>query len=92
VPSALITPFGSLSHDGLFGERIQQQRLLLGYTQRDLALLTGIHCNTIHHWEIGKHHPRNGKKVRLLAEALRVEVAWLLWGEEGPDGSHRSHH
>lgn len=59
------------------GERVRQARLLRGYSQTDLARVSGVHKDTISTIELGKHTPHPSTQRR-LAEGLGIEVAELL--------------
>lgn len=54
----------------------KQLRLLLGLTQAEIAILTGVHPNTVSGVERGKHGPSRHLKSRL----------WLLAKQRGFDG------
>jgi DNA-binding XRE family transcriptional regulator len=83
----LETRTGGLGHDGLFGQRLRQRRLLKGWRQADLARKAGMSKNgnrTLQDWERGFSSPRVGGRIVRVAEALGVEVQWLLWGDDEP--------
>jgi XRE family transcriptional regulator, fatty acid utilization regulator len=87
MTSTLITRTGGLNHDGLFGQRLRQRRLLKGWRQVDLAREAGMSKSgerSIQDWERGFSSPRVGGRIVRVAEVLGVEMQWLLWGEEEP--------
>ena len=68
-----------------FGKRLRHRRMLLGYSQEELALISGKRNRQrlISRWEKGLTHAVTGPALREVAEALRVTPGYLLWGEEG---------
>ena len=68
-----------------FAVRLAGHRNASGYTQKELADLTGVSLRTIQNWESLDHdkstEPR-GKDLRKLCEVLRVSIAELM-GREG---------
>jgi transcriptional regulator with XRE-family HTH domain len=59
------------------GERLKEERLLRGWSQRDLAREAGTTAETISSIETGQHEPRPST-LRKLAEGLGVEVRDLF--------------
>ena len=59
---------------GEFGERIRRFRLARGFSQEELASLTGVSRNTVAGWETGHSRPDLGTVPRLCS-ALKVSVA-----------------
>ena len=55
------------------GERLKEERLLRGWSQRDLARESGTTAETISGIETGQHEPRPST-LRKLAEGLGIEV------------------
>jgi transcriptional regulator with XRE-family HTH domain len=55
------------------GERLKEERLLRGWSQRDLARESGTTAETISSIETGQHEPRPST-LRKLAEGLGIEV------------------
>jgi transcriptional regulator with XRE-family HTH domain len=55
------------------GERLKEERLLRGWSQRDLAREAGTTAETISSIETGQHKPRPST-LRKLAEGLGLEV------------------
>jgi transcriptional regulator with XRE-family HTH domain len=55
------------------GERLKEERLLRGWSQRDLAREAGTTAETISSIETGQHEPRPST-LRKLAEGLGLEV------------------
>ena len=62
--------------DGI-GERLKEERLRNGWSQKDLARESGINVDTISGIETGQHGPRPST-LRKLAEALDIEVRELF--------------
>ena len=56
---------------------IREYRLQSGYTQQELAEISGIHYNTIHHIESG--HAHNIKSVIKLCLSLALRLRELFW-------------
>lgn len=67
-------------------EKIKQLRKEKGFTQRQLADLTGIAEITIRQYEAGKYEPKLDK-LRRIAAALNVSIGELEpnWGNFTPD-------
>jgi transcriptional regulator with XRE-family HTH domain len=59
------------------GERLKEERLLRGWSQRDLAQEAGTTAETISSIETGQHEPRPST-LRKLAEGLGIEVRDLF--------------
>jgi transcriptional regulator with XRE-family HTH domain len=59
------------------GERLKEERLLRGWSQRDLAQEAGTTAETISSIETGQHDPRPST-LRKLAEGLGIEVRDLF--------------
>ena len=59
---------------GEFGERIRRFRLARGFSQEQLASLTGVSRNTVAGWETGHSRPDLATVPRLCS-ALRVSLA-----------------
>jgi transcriptional regulator with XRE-family HTH domain len=68
--------------DGKFASRIRKLRLQQGYTQVDIAKLTGTDERTVRGWEYGRSVPHAGPALRALATVLRVTPGFLLFGKE----------
>lgn len=62
------------------GERIRQARKHRGLSGEQLGALIGSNQSTISDWEKGKHSPRM-TLLGSLAEALGVNLEWLISGE-----------
>jgi transcriptional regulator with XRE-family HTH domain len=71
--------------DEKFPTRLRWLRVSQGYSQRELAALTGnaVGERTLSHWENGRTTPYLGAQLRAIAYALRVTPGFLLRGEEG---------
>ena len=67
-------------HLNSLGERLRFRRRELGLTQDELALLSGTNQAVIQKIENGKSlRPR---KLDVIADALKITPAWLLYGDE----------
>ena len=67
-------------HLNTLGERMRYRRRELGMTQDELALLPGTNQAVIQKIKNGKSlRPR---KLDVIADALKIKPAWLLYGEE----------
>ena len=67
-------------HFNSLGERMRFRRRELGLTQEELALLSGTNQAVIQKIENGKSlRPR---KLDVIADALNITPAWLLYGDE----------
>ena len=64
-------------------ERIRTRREHLGLTQKQLGAQIGVGENAVTQYEAGNAVPRP-KRFEKLAQALEVDVRWLLTGNE-PD-------
>jgi DNA-binding XRE family transcriptional regulator len=56
---------------------IREYRLQSGYTQQELAEMSGIHYNTIHRLESG--HAHNIKSVIEICLSLQLPLRELFW-------------
>ena len=75
----LSTTFSTASQATTVAERLRSKRKEKGWTQKQLAEITGSNQAAIQKIENGKSlRPRNLLK---LAEALQVTPAWLQFGE-----------
>ena len=63
------------------GNRIQQALELRGMRQSELSEKTGIAKSSISEYIAGKNDPKHSKLYK-IADALHVNVGWLLGGEE----------
>ncbi|QNU66759.1 helix-turn-helix transcriptional regulator [Ruminiclostridium herbifermentans] len=59
------------------GDRIREQRIKKGFTQKQLAELIGAKHNSISDWENNKSKP-DSNTIRLLMKALEVDANSLL--------------
>jgi len=66
-----------------FGNRVREMRLRLGWTQKDLALASGLTQSAIGNYESGQRVEPSGQALVGLAEALKVSPGWLSHGDEG---------
>ncbi len=65
-----------------FGERLQSRRIELGFSQRELAKLSGVDNGLISRIEAGESRSPTAETVGRLARALGVSSAFLLEGKE----------
>ena len=63
------------------GARIREARELAGMKQVDLASASGLSLGTIRNYEGGVTNPRDVQNLRQLADALKVELLWLVDGD-----------
>ena len=66
------------------GRTLKAARTLAGLTQRQLAVLAGLHPNSVKHWE-GSNERIGGFAVRRMVEALGHRGVYC--GEEHVNGS-----
>lgn len=61
--------------------RIKQIMAVKGISQAELVRRTGIRASSISDWLAGKYTPKQDK-IDLMAAALGVSPAWLMYGKE----------
>ena len=61
-----------------FGEKVKAERTKLGITQEELAAKIGVTVRVICSYENDKSRPRGTERYKKLAEALDVNVNYLL--------------
>ncbi len=61
--------------------RIKQIMAIKGISQAELVRRTGIRASSISDWLSGKYTPKQDK-IDLVATALGVSPAWLMYGKE----------
>ncbi len=59
------------------GRRIYQRRVELGYTLKQVGVLTGRSIGAVHGWESGDLDP-TARSIYLLSLALRVKPAYFF--------------
>ena len=64
------------------GTRVKQARERQFFTQKDLALRTGLRKSAISHIETGRNAPSVESLCR-IAFVLGVKTDWILFGREG---------
>lgn len=64
------------------GDRIHFARKKAGLTLADLGKAVGVGASTVRKWETGDIKNFKSNKLKLIAEALDVSVAWLMGWEE----------
>ena len=67
-------------HLNSLGERLRFRRRELGLTQDELALLSGTNQAVIQKIKNGKS--LRPSKLDVIADALNITAAWLLYGDE----------
>lgn len=70
-----------MSIPATIGERIRHARDAAGRTRLDLASAVGVYPTTLQRWESGDARVPADAAAR-IAQALGVDVAWLLLGVE----------
>ncbi|MBQ3078210.1 MAG: helix-turn-helix transcriptional regulator [Clostridia bacterium] len=61
-----------------FGEKVKERRVRLDLSRRELAERVGVHQNMILRYEKDTASPRTRDGYRRLAEALEVDINYLL--------------
>ena len=57
-----------------FGEKVRALRIQNGYSQEELAAMTGVTKRTVRNWENGGKYPRSQSLYEKLAGALPRDV------------------
>jgi len=65
------------------GRQIAAARELLGMTRADLAVVAGVHRNTIISWETGERLPRRETYSRVLRAIEERGIEFLNGGQPG---------
>ena len=65
-------------------DRIAQRMKELGLQHKDLVAATGASKGTVTNWISGVNNP-TGKRLILLAQALKTSENWLLTGNQTPE-------
>lgn len=65
-------------------DRITQRMFELGLQHKDLVAATGASKGTVTNWISGVNNP-TGKRLILLAQALKTSENWLLTGNQTPE-------
>ncbi|WP_157800191.1 helix-turn-helix domain-containing protein [Sporolactobacillus pectinivorans] len=63
------------------GERLQNQRKKLGYTQQEIAGKLHVSRQTISNWEVGKNYP-DLQSIVDLSDIYNISLDLLLKGDE----------
>lgn len=63
-----------------FSIRFKQLREALGLSQAEVALVLGVHLQTISRYERGELNP-SARKISVLADSLGINPDWLLTGK-----------
>ncbi len=61
----------------IFKEKLKKARQETGYTQRDVAAMTGIKQSTIASYETGRTEP-DIENLGILADFYQVSADWLI--------------
>ena len=61
-----------------FGEKVRAARIAAGYSQKQLADLTGISLRTVQNYESGERMPKQRESYVLLGKALNVSPQTLM--------------
>jgi len=71
------------------GERLREERVRAGISQRELARRLGLRVQTVRNWEADRSEPRSNR-LQMLAGFLNVSMIWLLTGNgTGPSVERR---
>ena len=65
-----------------FGEKVRELRTRKGYSQKELAELTGVTRRTVRNWETEGKYPRNQALYAVLASALGCSEEYLRGEQE----------
>ena len=65
-----------------FGEKVRELRIKNGYSQEELAEMTGVTKRTVRNWETGGKYPRNQALYAALASALGCNEEYLRGEQE----------
>ena len=65
-----------------FGEKVRELRIKKGYSQDQLASLTGVTKRPVRNWETEGKYPRSGELYEKLSEALGCTVQYLRGEQE----------
>lgn len=71
------------------GKRIEQRRVELGFTHKQLAERVGVDESTEFLWATGKKVPQS-KQMDIIGAALRCSVIWLLTGRGDVEVAHNA--
>lgn len=65
-----------------FGEKIKEERKKLGMTQKEFAAKLGVSDRVVWSYEAGKSFPRTRAAYKRIADALSLNVNYLLSDDE----------
>ncbi|UYO93362.1 helix-turn-helix domain-containing protein [Pollutimonas sp. M17] len=65
-----------------FGQRVREVRMRYGWTQKELALASGLTQSAIGNYESGQRTEPTSVALIKLAHALKVTPEWLRQGKE----------
>lgn len=65
-----------------FGQRVREVRVRYGWTQKELALASGLTQSAIGNYESGQRTEPTSAALIRLAHALKVTPEWLRQGKE----------
>lgn len=72
------------------GKRIARRRSELGMHQADVAEKLGVSRQTVSMWETGAIHDLRGRHLAKLADVLRVQEDWILFGGQPAEPAPKS--
>lgn len=65
-----------------FGEKVRDARVKAGLSQEDLAKKIGVSLRTITNYEVQERYPKKREVYSKLAEALSVDINYLMTEED----------
>ncbi len=72
-----------MSECSTLGQRLKEARVAAGLSLSALGRLIGVRHSTIFRWE-NEQHDIPVSKAFSLCSVLRILLAWLVFGPEGP--------
>ncbi len=66
-----------------FGEKVREARVRAGLSQEDLAKKIGVSLRPITNYEVQERYPKKREVYSKLAEALNVDINYLMTEEDG---------
>ena len=74
------------------GSRIRSRRKILSLTQKQLGLKVNLSEGSVSKYESGKVEDATTSKLNEFADALEVDIAWLLGAEKNNECDNQSFH